>query len=215
MVERLHRTLKAALMAHDDESWYMALSTVLLGLRAQYKADLQASAAELVFGEPLLLPGEFLGKSEQTDETAPEFVLTLRKRMADLRPVPASRHASSKVFIFADLATCTHVFVRIDRVRRPLEPPYAGPFLILRRNDKHYTLLVKNKSETVSVDRLKPCYFDSEQAPPTAPPEPTLPLPTQRPPAAQRVRFADGQPPAQPQRTRLGRCTAPPKRLGY
>jgi hypothetical protein len=215
MVERLHRTLKAALMAHDDESWYMALSTVLLGLRAQYKADLQASAAELVFGEPLLLPGEFLGKSEQTDETAPEFVLTLRKRMADLRPVPASRHASAKVFIFADLATCTHVFVRIDRVRRPLEPPYAGPYLILRRNDKHYTLLVKNKSETVSVDRLKPCYFDSEQATPiTAPPVPT-PLPTQRPPAAQRVRFADGQPPAQPQRTRLGRRTAPPKRLGY
>jgi len=214
MVERLHRTLKAALMAHDNESWFMALSTVLLGLRAQYKADLQASAAELVFGDPLRLPGEFLGQSENVDETAPEFVLTLRQRMADLRPAPASRHSSEKVFIFADLATCTHVYVRIDRVRRPLEPPYSGPFLVLRRTDKHFTLLIRNKSETVSVDRLKPCYSDAEPAPPTTPTEST-PLPIQRPSADRRVRFADEQPPDQPPCTRSGRRTAPPKRLGY
>jgi hypothetical protein len=192
----------------------MALSTVLLGLRAQFKADLQASAAELVFGDPLRLPGEFLGQSDQVDETAPEFVLTMRQRMADLRPAPASRHTPEKVFIFAELSTCTHVYVRIDRVRRPLEPPYSGPFLVLRRSDKHFTLLVKNKSETVSIDHLKPCYSDSEPAPLAVPPEPT-PLPTPRPSASRRVRFADEQPPDNTLRTRSGRCSAPPKRLSF
>jgi hypothetical protein len=33
---------------------------VLLGIRTSFKEDLQASVAELVYGEPLRIPGEFL-----------------------------------------------------------------------------------------------------------------------------------------------------------
>ncbi|CAB3379752.1 Hypothetical predicted protein [Cloeon dipterum] len=55
LVERLHRTLKTALMCHDADSW--TLPMVLLGLRTQFKEVLQAFAAEVLYGEPLRIPG--------------------------------------------------------------------------------------------------------------------------------------------------------------
>ncbi|CAB3381626.1 Hypothetical predicted protein [Cloeon dipterum] len=58
LVERLHRTLKTALMCHDADSWTEVLPMVLLGLRTQFKEVLQASAAEVLYGEPLRIPGE-------------------------------------------------------------------------------------------------------------------------------------------------------------
>jgi hypothetical protein len=57
-VERFHRTLKAAIMCHADQQWTEALPLVLLGICTSFKADLQASVAELVYGEPLRIPGE-------------------------------------------------------------------------------------------------------------------------------------------------------------
>ena len=52
LVERLHRTMKAAIMCHADEQWTEALPLVLLGIRTAYKEDLQSSTAELVYSEP-------------------------------------------------------------------------------------------------------------------------------------------------------------------
>ena len=58
LVETLHRTLKAAIMCHADEQWTEALQLVLLGIRTAYKEDLQSSEAEIVYGEPMPVPGE-------------------------------------------------------------------------------------------------------------------------------------------------------------
>jgi transposase InsO family protein len=60
LVERFHRTLKAAIMRHADQQWTEALPLVLLGIRTAYKKDLQALVAELVYSEPLRIPGELL-----------------------------------------------------------------------------------------------------------------------------------------------------------
>ncbi|XP_025154771.1 uncharacterized protein LOC112588598 [Harpegnathos saltator] len=59
LIERWHSTLKAALRCHAPTPWLDILPTVLLGLRACVKEDLQASPAELLFGTTLRLPGEF------------------------------------------------------------------------------------------------------------------------------------------------------------
>jgi transposase InsO family protein len=52
LVERVHRTLKTAIMCHDGRQWTEALPLILLGIRAASK-DLQESVAEHVYGEPL------------------------------------------------------------------------------------------------------------------------------------------------------------------
>jgi cleavage and polyadenylation specificity factor subunit 1 len=98
LVEHFHRTLKAAIMCHTDQQWTKALPLVLLGIRTAFKADLQASVAELVYGEPLRITSELL--TPTADPVDPAHLITqLRQHMARLRPVPAARHASPATFV--------------------------------------------------------------------------------------------------------------------
>ena len=77
LVERLHHTLKAAIMCHAEEQWTEALPLVLLGIHTTYKEDLQLSAAELIYGEPLWVPGELLVPAAPKVE-ASAFIQQLR-----------------------------------------------------------------------------------------------------------------------------------------
>lgn len=52
IVERWHRSLKAALMCHNDKTWVDTLPTVLLGIRTSIKEDMGTTAAEMVYGTP-------------------------------------------------------------------------------------------------------------------------------------------------------------------
>ena len=67
IVERFHRSLKAALMARlAGSDWFHHLPWVLLGLRSVPKEGVDISAAELLYGQPLVLPGEFFPQTPQT-----------------------------------------------------------------------------------------------------------------------------------------------------
>jgi cleavage and polyadenylation specificity factor subunit 1 len=160
LVERFHRTLKAAIMCHVDQQWTEALPLVL-GIRTSFKADLQASVAEFVYGEPLRIPSELLIPTADPVEPA-HLITQLRRYMARLRPVPASHHASSATFEHKDLHNCTHVFLRQDATRRALEPPYSGLYQFFSRREKTLQLLVRGKPVTVSADRVKPAYVLNE-----------------------------------------------------
>lgn len=178
MIERFHRQLKAALMCHR-ESWHRALPLVLLGIRSALKEDLKCSVAELVYGEPLRLPGELLVPS--TSPAFPEgFIQDLRTAMSELRPVPASNHAKPTTFVFKDLADASHVFLRDDTVRRSLQPPYSGPYKVLGRKSKTLTLDVAGKATEVSIDRIKPAYILNDPGLEASAPAPA-PAPAPRP----------------------------------
>lgn len=159
LVERFHRQFKAALMCHATENWTEQLPLVLLGIRSAWKEDLSASTAELVYGEPLKLPGDFFEPiaSKQIDYT--DFLDRFRLHMKKLQPTPVARHGSKKIFVFKDLSTVSHVFLRQDFVRKSLQPPYAGPFRVIERNDKFFKIDIGGKIVTVSIDRLKPAYI--------------------------------------------------------
>jgi transposase InsO family protein len=125
-LEPFHQTLKAAIMCHADQQWTEVLPLVLLGIRTSFKEDLQASVAELVYGEPLRIPSELLTPS--ANPVNPALLITeLHQHMARLRPVLAARHASPATFVHKDLEKCTHVFLRQDIMCWALEPPYNGP----------------------------------------------------------------------------------------
>jgi hypothetical protein len=92
-------TLKVAIMRHADQQWTEALPLVLLGIHTFFKADLQASVADLVYGEPLRIPGELL-----THAADPAHLITLlHKHMARLIPVLAAHHATPTTFVHKDL----------------------------------------------------------------------------------------------------------------
>ena len=160
LVERMHRQLKAALMCHE-ETWHQALPVVLLGMRAALKEDLQCSPAELVYGEPLRLPGELIVPSpvSESSEDRTNFANQLQKYMARLRPTPGSRHGQQPTFVSKDLEAASHVFLRDDSVRLALKPPYTGPHKIVSKTDKTVTIMIGDKTSHVSLDRVKPAYY--------------------------------------------------------
>ena len=185
LVERFHRQLKAALSIRSPLPWDETLPLVLLGIRTALKEDLKCSTAELVFGTTLRLPGEYISPSAQADITdMGNYAYRLRfhmRRLAPVQPRPQSR----RVFVHKDLDGCSHVWVRHDGVRRPLQPPYDGPFKVLRRREKFFTIERNGKRDTISLDRLKPAHLDplcdSSFLPSNPPIPPTLPLPAPKP----------------------------------
>nr|VZI22951.1 unnamed protein product [Spirometra erinaceieuropaei] len=177
MVERFHRQLKTSLRAAaDPENWTDHLPLVLLGIRSALKPDLDCSAAELVFGATVRLPGEMISPTPQGAVEDPTNLLhRLRQFMRTLSPVPP-RSSASPSYLEKDLATCSHVYLQCDRVRRPLEPPYDGPFRVISRGTKNFRIQRGTREEVVSVDRLKAAVPD------TPPDEPCGPLPPAPPP---------------------------------
>lgn len=166
MVERFHRQLKAALKAHPNPtSWTEVLPVILLGLRSAFKPDLGCTVAELVYGTTLRLPGEFLVPSKNAPSADPASYVTRLKAIFDrLRPTPPRQPSSTKLYVHDDLQTCTHVFVRVDAVRKPLQPPYSGPYQVVSRTPKFFTLIINGKQDQVSIDRLKPAYIEAPPA---------------------------------------------------
>ncbi|UYV85054.1 hypothetical protein LAZ67_X004411 [Cordylochernes scorpioides] len=119
-IERLHRTIKTAIRAHNSIKWTETLPTVLLGLRAVLSTRITT-------------------------------ILCLRCYMAK----PSDCLANSLMILNI---TCMRKNLT-DRVKKPLEPPYEGPFPVLERTDKYFTLKVKGENVTTSIDRLRPAYL--------------------------------------------------------
>ena len=187
LVERLHRQLKAYLKATEDPShWTERLPLVLLGIRTAVKADLGHSVSERVYGTTLCLPGEFFSQTTTDPNLDPtSYVDRLKRAIYDLQP-PQSRPQHRKTHIPKDLQSCTHVSIRRDAVRSPLQPPYDGPFKVMLRATKFFKVDLGNRTDTVSIDRLKPAHLDTDTklfaanprdeptSEPTAAPEPQV-----------------------------------------
>lgn len=161
MVERWHRDLKAAIMCHEREDWCNLLPTVLLGFRTALKEELLASPAELVYGTQLRIPGEFLFPTKVPHDPT-GFAEQLCEYMRQVRPVPVRHHTDQRPFVHPDLQKCSHVFLRDDAVRRPLQQPYTGPHKVVDRSKKTIVLNVNGKMRTVNIDRVKPAFLPKE-----------------------------------------------------
>nr|VZI18286.1 unnamed protein product [Spirometra erinaceieuropaei] len=71
-----------------------------------------------------------------------------------LSPVP-SRIPTTESYFEKGLDKCTHMFVRCDRVRQPLESPYEGQFRVLASNVMTCRILRGEKKDVVSVEWVK------------------------------------------------------------
>ncbi|KAG0428887.1 hypothetical protein HPB47_024160, partial [Ixodes persulcatus] len=66
---------------------------------------------------------------------------------------------ATRLVVSPDLSTATRVFVRHEAARRSLQPAYDGPYKVLGRAEKHFTLAYPNREDHLSIDRLKPAYI--------------------------------------------------------
>ena len=222
IVERLHRQLKAALKARlVGPAWMDELPLVLLGLRSAPKDDLGCAPSELVYGTTVRLPGEFFETSTTDREPAVSDLLSqLRTTMATLRPKQTSHHRQQTSHVPMELQDCKFVFVRHDAHRTPLQCTYDGPFKVLERAAKYFTLDLHGKRDTVSVDRLKPAFLDaswgSHEEPITSPPPctPAAPSPSTSAPRKKPLAPSEAIPPLRiVKRSRRGRVIRLPAKL--
>ena len=98
------------------------LSIVFLGIRSAVKEDLGCCSAELCYGTVLRVPGEFyrpVQPSQWADRS--NFADKLNMYMSDLVPVQPRIPTNKPVYVNKDLNSCTHVFIRTDGVKKPLE----------------------------------------------------------------------------------------------
>ena len=161
MVECFHRQLKSSLKCHSNpHQWIDSLPLVLLGIRSAIKDDFKCTTAELVYGATLRLPGEFFATPQTptlADQTS--YIDRLKDAMNSIQYRPTRQASQPSTFVHKDLEHCTHVFVRHDASKPPLQPTYDGPFKVLDRKERHFLVeLNPKRQDTISIDRLKPAY---------------------------------------------------------
>jgi transposase InsO family protein len=158
LVERLHRQLKEALRARlAGMEWEQHLPWVLLGLRAVPKEDFAISAAELVFGTKLVLPGELLDSSGSV-----ESIQQLARRLFERQhfaPLPLRTKSYAEAVkqeqLPSQLAAAVYVYIRRGGVQPALADKYEGPYAVVERGPKYFRVAIGGSVDTVSVDRLK------------------------------------------------------------
>lgn len=163
-VERFHRTLKTALVASKHD-WLTALPVVLFGYRIA-KPESGFSPFTLLTGANILIPQTVIN-STQNQTFTNEYINTLNTSLELLCYEHTNHNNTSKSHIPQSLTYCSHVWLRTDRLKRPLEAPYSGPFPVLRRFDHTFEIQQPQGPIVVSIDRLKPCFHGASTKPST------------------------------------------------
>nr|CUU98931.1 hypothetical transcript [Hymenolepis microstoma] len=47
-------------------------------------------------------------------------------------------------------------FVRVDTVKKPLQPPYDGSYIVLKRESKYFLLDRNGTKDSISIDKPTP-----------------------------------------------------------
>lgn len=162
MIERWHRSLKASIMSRANTTWSEELPLILLSHRNLVKEDIGLCASQLLYGTTLTLPGELIyNNNDMTLQTY--FVKCLQESMRQIRPPIATNHCKQQTYVPKDIATASHVFMRIDRVKPALSAPYSGPHRVIERREKYFNIEINGHSKKISIDRLKPAAIFSEE----------------------------------------------------
>ena len=162
----------------------------------------------MVYGAPLTVPGDFI-PSPGTHPDDKMQLQRLRDQVRSLVPVPTSQHGAAPISVPCNLQQAKFVFIRRDAHRTPLQRPYEGPFRVIQPGPKTFKVDIGGRTETISIDRLKPAHIDQEQPAPVIEPRrrgrpPKVPQP---PPKS----MAQNQTPDIPQHTRSGREVKAPQ----
>ncbi|KAK3789715.1 hypothetical protein RRG08_036008 [Elysia crispata] len=179
MIERFHRTFMTALKARlTGPNWVEELHWVHLGLRTTPKEDLGYSSAELVYREHLAIAGELI--PPKSAKSMDDLLLNFRLKIPLYAPRLASHHTSARPYLSPSLLAAKHVYFRRDGTKGPLQKPYSNPYAVLTPGDKTFLIDIGGRAERISVDRIKPAFFD-----PFQPVILAKPPPRGRPPAKQ------------------------------
>jgi hypothetical protein len=120
-------------------TWHAHLPWVLMGLREHS----DVSSAELVNGSPLIVPVQLL----HVPDPQRVDVHTATHRTSILRG--SHQHSAGSP---SPGRTC---YMHVGGQQKPLAAPYAGPYLVVSKGAKTFTIQVGQRQEIIFMDRLK------------------------------------------------------------
>ena len=131
----------------------------LLALRTTVKPDINASPADLVYGEGLTVPGQLVGPPQMTDDELLRAQRSchnnLRVEVERLQPKPTSTHRNPQTHVPEELATATHVLIR-KGLQLSLTAPYSSPYRVLERHAHGFRVQIPGKdSDVINISGLK------------------------------------------------------------
>ena len=122
-----------------------------MGLRATPKESNGVSSAQLVFGQPLILPGEL---TDIQEAAADDFITQLAS--SEPPPTCQPRSYAAVASIPNHLKEARFVYVQRGGNLPPLVPVHSGPYPVKHEGPKVFVLEVGPNLEKVMVDRPKP-----------------------------------------------------------
>ena len=172
-------------------STFITLPSVLLGVCSAVKERLGISAAEMIYGTTLRLPGEFTQQyTVDANTNLKNYSDKLRVAMSRPRLCPPRETHQKNIFQYKEIETCTHVFLQLIAIAQPLTAPYDGPYKVVPRSGRVMKILIKGKVETVSLDEVKPAHLECE---PTTGPTTQRTTPNKKQ-SSKTTRIASGNP---------------------
>ena len=115
----------------------------------------------MVYGTTIRIPGELAFPNPTPLPDTLSFAIKLSTAMQTVKSIPSRAHTCSS-YLPPSLSSASHVLVRQDVVRTSLQQPYDGPYKVIKRSLKYYTLRINNKDINISIDQLKPAFLDKE-----------------------------------------------------
>lgn len=164
LIERFHRRLKDAIRAHVDDDaqhWIDKLPFILLSIRTSLREDTPFSPSDTLYGTSLTLPSDILSTDNKTYDCNVSFYTKQLTSFMKCIPAATTRNFSSKPRINRSLEHTTHVFVR-NNAKHGLQQNYKGPYRVISRTDKYFTVDLPRGPDQISIDRLKPAYLADE-----------------------------------------------------
>ena len=125
-------------MQINPHRWYYNLPLVLLSVRNTPKAEIKCCPAELVFGQSVAFQVNL--------SVQPIFLIHIRViwyknclniLLQFIRPILKSH---STHHVDKELKSCSHVWLRNDFVKGPFQPKYSGPYEVVSRSDKVFSI---------------------------------------------------------------------------
>ena len=159
-IERIHRILKTSLRSLEDPSdWAFNLPVTILTLNNLTSDTNPFTPHQHTYGQAGRLPGTFLfpdvfnGKCHPLVSDTYAFLENMRHHVRTSRPL-----RDNNSFLEKTLFTTDKVWVRNDSRKTSLDSVYTGPYKVIARQEKYFTVLLEKGLTNVSVDRLKVAY---------------------------------------------------------
>ena len=178
-VERIHRCIRTAFRALPDPSqWTSQLPFLILTLNNVTCDVNKYSSFQHTFGQAANLPGMLIFPADTPAETPIEwfhtaaFMEIMGHHRREARPLPNNRPYQESA-----LDACTRVWVRNNAPDHSLSPLYKGPFEVVARYNKYFTIDCGGRLDNVSIDCLK-VFHELSSPPSSAPLLPSPPSPS-------------------------------------